>query len=311
MDLFNQVGSNDIYVYTFPDSALVTSPLTSPGGITSTLGKYWIINRYGSGTMDSAEIQFNIQGILLGASNTDFKLFTRAAGSSTTWNLSNNEANGFSLANQTVTMGVVPSLFNNQFIVGAVNNPLPVKLISFNGTPKNADALLLWSTSSETNNKGFEVERSLDGKNFVRIDFVKGTINSNIIQKYSYTDKEVFATSKTVYYRLKQIDLDGKFEYTKTIIISSDKIRNANIVVYPNPIDDVLNIEMESFTNTSAKLIITDLAGKKIKETVLIVSEGANKFTIDNLGELKSGAYIINITSEGNILLNNKFIKTK
>ncbi|MFY7733620.1 MAG: LamG-like jellyroll fold domain-containing protein [Bacteroidia bacterium] len=311
MELFNQVGSNNIYVHTFLDSALVTSPITSPGGITSTLGKYWIINRYGSGTMDSAEIKFNLQGILPSATNTDFKLFTRATGSSTAWNLSNNEANGLNFANQTVTMGVVPSLFNNQFIVGAVNSPLPVKLISFNGTPKNVDAFLLWSTANETNNKGFEIERSLDGKNFIRIDFVKGAINSNITQKYSYTDREVFATNKIVYYRLKQIDLDGKFEYTKTISISSDKIRNANIVVYPNPITEVLNIEMESFANVSAKLIITDLAGKKVKESLFIVNEGINKFTIDNLAELASGAYIINISSEGNLLFSNKFIKTK
>ncbi len=311
MELFNQVGSNNIYVHTFLDSALVTSPITSPGGITSTLGKYWIINRYGSGTMDSAEIKFNLQGILPSATNTDFKLFTRATGSSTAWNLSNNEANGLNFANQTVTMGVVPSLFNNQFIVGAVNSPLPVKLISFNGTPKNVDAFLLWSTANETNNKGFEIERSLDGKNFIRIDFVKGAINSNITKKYSYTDREVFATNKIVYYRLKQIDLDGKFEYTKTISISSDKIRNANIVVYPNPITEVLNIEMESFANVSAKLIITDLAGKKVKESLFNVNEGINKFTIDNLAELASGAYIINISSEGNLLFSNKFIKTK
>ncbi len=311
MNIYNQSGDNDIYVIRFTDTVLVTSPIVSPGGISSTFGNYWLMYRYGSGIMDSVEATFSVAGVLSTATNNDFKLFTRANGSNTGWTLSRNFSNGFNLTSQTIIMGIDSTLFNNQFAIGAVNNPLPVKLISFNGTAKNADALLLWSTANETNNKGFEVERSIDGKNFTRIDFVKGAINSNVTQKYSYTDREVFANSKTVYYRLKQVDMDGKFEYTKTITINSEKANNTNIVVYPNPINDVLNIEMESFTNTSAKLVITDLAGKKVKETTLNVNEGINKFTIDNLGELNSGAYIINITADGNILFSNKFIKTK
>lgn len=285
-----------------------------PTGVTAVHKRYWIVYKYGSTSYTSLDASFDLGtgNLLSTVTASQLSLFNRANTSNGAWSLVSNPASSVDFFTQNVVFNTTSlNIFNNQWSVGAVNNPLPVKLISFNGTAKNTDALLLWSTASETNNKGFEVERSIDGKNFTRIDFVKGAINSNVTQKYSYTDREVFANSKTVYYRLKQVDMDGKFEYTKTITINSEKTNNTNIVVYPNPINDVLNIEMESFTNTSAKLVITDLAGKKVKETVLNVNEGINKFTLDNLGELYSGAYIINITADGNILFSNKFIKTK
>jgi len=304
-------GQDTVIVHQFnglPKDSIPTS------GVTAVHKRYWIVYKYGTTSYTSLDASFNLGtgNLLSTVTASQLSLFNRANTSNGVWSLVSNPAASVDFFTQNVVFNTTSTtIFNNQWSIGAINNPLPVKLIAFNGTPKNADALLLWSTASETNNKGFEVERSLDGKTFTTIDFVKGSINSNITQKYSYTDREVFAINKTVYYRLKQIDLDGKSEYTKTITINSEKANNTNIAVYPNPINDLLNIEMESFTSTSAKLIITDLAGKKVRETVLIVSEGTNKFTIDNLAELNSGAYIVNIISEGNMLFSNKFIKTK
>ncbi|MFA9212244.1 MAG: LamG-like jellyroll fold domain-containing protein [Candidatus Methylacidiphilales bacterium] len=307
----NPTGIGSFAVY----SALQPIIGTSPTGFTNNSTRTWMVYKYGDLTFDSVRVEFGVPSgsILASSTNNDLALNGRLMGFGA-WTNTRSSAASFQRITNNFKVNFLllnTDSFNKQFVVSSINNPLPVKLIAFNGTPKNADALLFWSTASETNNKGFEVERSLDGKTFTTIDFVKGAINSNITQKYSYTDREVFATNKTVYYRLRQIDLDGKFEYTKTITINSEKVNNTNIVVYPNPINDLLNIEMESFTSTSAKLFITDLAGKKVRETVLIVSEGANKFTIDNLAELNSGAYIINIISEGNMLFSNKFIKTK
>ena len=89
---------------------------------------------------------------------------------------------------------------------------LPVSIFNFGGTIKRLQAYLNWSTASESNNKGFYVERSKDGQNFTSVGFVKGVGNSNKINNYSYTDatlKDINVT--TTYYRLKQVDVDGKF----------------------------------------------------------------------------------------------------
>jgi hypothetical protein len=311
MNIFNQNGSNDIYVHKFSDSALVTSPLVAPGGITAALGKYWIINRFGSGTMDSSEITFNVLGIIPTSTNSDFKLFNRANGSSAAWSLSRSSSRSFSNTNQTITMQVDSNMFNKQFIIGAVNSPLPVKLVSFTGISNNNNANLYWSTASEINNKGFAIERSIDGKNFKEISFVNGAVNSANILKYNFVDNNIFKSYKTVYYRLKQIDLDGEYEFSKTISITNGNTKPVQIIVYPNPVSENLLIEIESFEINNAKVTINDISGRIVKQLNLNLADGYNKFSIENLNELTEGIYFITIISNQNVLYNNKFVKVK
>ncbi len=311
MNIYNQIASNDIYVHRFSDSPLVVSPVTAPGGVSSVYGNYWLMYRYGAGTMDSADVTFNLVGMVNGANANDFKLFNRASGSSATWTLAKNYANSFSLFAQTVTMGVDSTMFNKQFIIGATNNPLPVKLISFTGNAKNENANLYWSTASEINNNGFAIERSLDGKKFIEIGFVKGAVNSNQLTNYNFVDGNVFLVNKAVFYRLKQIDLNGEFEYSKTISIVNGKDISTQVIVYPNPITDQLFIEIESFENANTQLNITDITGKIIKDIAINLTAGYNKFAIENLNELTNGIYMVNIVSNGTVLYNNKFVKVK
>jgi hypothetical protein len=91
-----------------------------------------------------------------------------------------------------------------------VGSPLPVTLSTFTATTKAADALLSWTTVSETNNKGFEVERSINGRTFEKVGFVKGAGNSNRISNYGLTDVRAFdvTNSNILYYRLKQLDFN-------------------------------------------------------------------------------------------------------
>ena len=311
MNIYNQSASNDIYVHRFTDSALVVSPITAPGGVTAVFQNYWLMYRYGAGTMDSANVTFNVVGIVTGANANDFKLFTRANGSSATWTLAKNNANAFSLLGQTVTMGLDSTLFNNQFMIGAINNPLPVQLISFTGNAKNDNANLYWSTASEINNNGFAIERSFDGRNFTEIGFVNGAVNSNQLTNYNFVDANVFLVNKAVFYRLKQVELNGEFEYSKTISIVNGKDILPQVIVYPNPITDHLYVAIESFENANTQLNITDITGKIIKDVTIHLNAGYNKFAIENLNELTNGIYMVNIVSNGTVIYNNKFVKVK
>lgn len=136
----------------------------------------------------------------------------------------------------TVSAGgtVTATGFNTQTCEDAPIAPLAVELTSFEGMPTQSGIELTWSTASETDNAGFEVERSQDGKSFEKIGDVAGAGNSSVARNYSFTDAT--ADKGTHYYRLKQHDHSGAFEYSQLIAVTMYHATNTeNLSVYPNP----------------------------------------------------------------------------
>ncbi len=173
------------------------------------------------------------------------------------------------------------------------NGPLPVKLVNFSASLNNNQTELNWSTASETNNKGFEVERSIDGVNFETIGFVKGNGNSNRINKYSFID----ANQSSAFYRLKQIDFDGQFEYSSTVKVSNDELL---VDLTPNPFNDNLVINSPTMIENAE---IIDVTGKvKLMEIV-----NSNRATI-NTSTLSNGIYFIRINN-GQKVITKRIIK--
>ncbi len=114
-------------------------------------------------------------------------------------------------------------------------SPLPVELTSFNAQANSNNIELSWITATEVNNYGFDVERKIDTKNWEKIAFIEGHGNSNSNKYYSFNDKGIATTGK-VFYRLKQINLDGTFEYSKTIEVVIDAPNSFELLQnYPNP----------------------------------------------------------------------------
>lgn len=117
---------------------------------------------------------------------------------------------------------------------------LPVDLVSFSGENRTEGNVLKWVTASETNNKGFEVERSSNGKLFQKIGFVEGNTDSRQALNYSFTDLAPYALT---YYRLKQIDWDGTSTYSKMVFVKgSEQV----VSVYPNPSHGRLTIRAQN-----------------------------------------------------------------
>lgn len=185
------------------------------------------------------------------------------------------------------------------FAIGDNISTLPVKLISFNGIASDNDALLNWRTSLEINNRGFEVERSMDGELFETIGFVKGKGNSNAIVSYSLTDANVFADSKFAYYRLKQVDFDGKFEYSDIIKVTNSNVSFDDVNAYPNPFANELNVSFNSAKNTNASLEITNIQGKVITVKNTNVQIGLNLITLSELNDLSAGIYFVRLSVNG------------
>lgn len=174
---------------------------------------------------------------------------------------------------------------------------LPVKWASFTAT-KNADASILkWSTASEANNSHFEIQRSTDGKTFEAIGKVKGSGNSNKSVNYSFTDKEA-ATSKTTYYRLKQVDFDGKAEYSKTVSVVNTIAKAGIGATLPNPFNSDLNVTVNASSATTANVVIMDMIGKVHHTSTEQLQSGANTISI-NTTDMPDGIYFVRVSYNG------------
>lgn len=171
---------------------------------------------------------------------------------------------------------------------------LPVKMLAFNARVNAENTYINWSTSSEINNKGFELERSINGKDFKTMGFVKGMGNSNNLNQYSFIDDN----NESAFYRLKQIDFDGQFEYSNII---STKNKQSEIEITPNPFKDEITILNEK---TITKTEIIDITGK----VVLTVEQNSNKAII-NTASLNNGIYYLKIYNN-NELQTEKIIKS-
>lgn len=307
------VGTDSVYVHRFASPQLGVSPITNPGGVTTLHPAYWLAYRYGTGTSVSTNFSFTFPSGNLnsGVSAADLKLYNRANTSVNAWSIANATAASVNFATQNVTFAQTQAIFGGQFMVGANNNPLPVVMLSFTGNANRSDAILRWATASEYNSRGFALERSTDGKNFRQVTFVTSAGNSNRTNNYSYADKEVFVQNKVVYYRLKQVDLDGEFTYSNVVTINSSNRTAAQVIIYPNPVRDALSVEVESTTDAMAQLVITDVTGKLVKRLDMRLTEGFNKFNFTDLADLTNGVYVVNINSNGVVLYNTKLVKAE
>lgn len=161
--------------------------------------------------------------------------------------------------------------------------PLPVTLVFFEGKNKAGGTVLTWQTTSETTNTGFEIEKSKDAINFENIGFIDGNGDSNATNDYSFLDKNPFPLS---YYRLKQIDYDGKFEYSRIIYVKKDE---AKLSFYPNPVKEQLFV---SGLEKEENVTMHNLEGRLMLDQKLLPSQPINTSNFSN------GLYIIKVGEE-------------
>jgi parallel beta-helix repeat protein len=170
---------------------------------------------------------------------------------------------------------------------------LPVTLASFTGVQRGDHNELTWITANEVNNRGFELQRSADGINFSSLAFVPTKASagtSSISLSYNYYDEKPFAGSN--YYRLKQVDKDGRSKYSVIVLLSRGigTVRISN--VYPNPVMNGLSLVITSPRSEKLLLVVTDISGKQVWQATFQVLPGDNKKIID-VERLAAGTYIL------------------
>jgi len=182
---------------------------------------------------------------------------------------------------------------------GGLDGAMPIELQSFTYSVTGRDVNLKWVTSKEENNSGFDVERTISGKNeWTKIAFVKGNGNSSSPIEYKYSDNKL---NTGIYeYRIKQIDYNGNYEYYKlsgiidiTLPVKYDLSQN-----YPNPFNPTTKIEYSITSNNFVKLSIYDITGKEVK---VLVNEmkNAGYYTLEfNASGLSSGVYFYRLSTD-------------
>lgn len=175
---------------------------------------------------------------------------------------------------------------------------LPVTLLEFNAFKQNKSVLLRWKTSSEQNNRGFEIQRSSDGTSFSPIGWVNGANNAASITHYSFTDS-VPLTGKN-FYRLKQLDFDNHFKISETRKIDIEQLIAFSL--YPNPANGELNLQSSS---TITGIRITDLQGRLVFEKQ---SSGLLQLRIP-IQHLPNGLFFLEVTDRNGNRQVQKFIK--
>jgi hypothetical protein len=180
--------------------------------------------------------------------------------------------------------------------VQLIETVLPVELTSFSASVTGKTITLIWNTASELNNKGFEIQRSVNSKNWDAIAFVEGRGTSSSQAEYNYTDNTI--SSGKYYYRLKQIDYDGSYEVSNAVEvfvgIPKGFVLEQN---YPNPFNPSTTIKFGFDNNTKAELRIYNVLGKEIATLFSETAEAGRIYNIDfNASELASGVYYYKLT---------------
>ena len=174
---------------------------------------------------------------------------------------------------------------------GVVGPGVPVELISFNASVNENTVKLSWITATELNNSGFEIEkRAYNSENWNKIGFVSGNGTTTEINYYSYTDQNLLAESYS--YRLKQVDLDGTYEYSKIVyvkIITPTEFELSQN--YPNPFNPATTIKFSIPEGSQVSLMIYNSLGQEIKTLVNRFMEAGVHTVNFNAVDLNSGMY--------------------
>lgn len=172
---------------------------------------------------------------------------------------------------------------------------LPVNLLSFTAEKANKDVQLKWEISDELNMNGYAVEKSMNNSTFRRVAFIPA-LNSLKNQSYNYTDRNAFATSTDIQYRLKQVDGDGSIKYSRVIALKSDA--SLTDVLFANPFSGALKLQVNLSESKQIAVNVFDMQGRLVATQQLTTYGAAsNTIVVPSTSNLKSGAYLLQINS--------------
>ena len=272
--------------------ATTASNTEKPVGIVSRLAREWLVTNTNFSDNFSLEMEWNVTGNvdladirLLVDDDGDFSNATvYAAGGGLTFELGSIIVRGIGTSK-------IPSGSSKYVTIGSVSasTPLPVDFSLFNAEFVHDHVKINWQTTTETNNNYFIIQKSTNGRTWENIDRVEGAKNSSQNITYHFDDKTPYLG--TSYYRLKQVDLDGKYTYSETKMVNVDAIDHDEIHVNPNPTTGVFTIKGDQINIED--IAIFDVNGKNV--TALVKMQNAQTEIHVDLENLNDGVYILKV----------------
>jgi Secretion system C-terminal sorting domain len=192
------------------------------------------------------------------------------------------------------------SYTNDILLLKLEGGNIPREVISFSCHTSKKKVYLNWETVADTNNYGFDIEKSYDKNNWEKIGFVKGNLTSTALHKYTFSDPTELL--EVMHYRLKQIDLDGTFSYSNYIKVESDRTVYTLLQNYPDPFNPVTTITYLIPDNGRVNLAVYNILGQKV-ETLVDEVKSSGSYSIEFDGSnFPDGIYFYQLTSGTNTL---------
>ena len=185
---------------------------------------------------------------------------------------------------------------------------LPVRLLSFTAGIQNNYPYLQWKADNETDFSGYEIERSSNGKDFTYIGFLDASAGRGI-KTYDFADKDAsIVIPSKYYYRLKMIDANGAYTYSKVASVLLKKQNLVSIITTPNPFTDKITVQLDLPEACLVSYKFIDLYGKIIVSNAVNLSNGIHNKEINGLKQLPQGIYVLQIQT-GSTLATIKILK--
>ncbi len=223
---------------------------------------------------------------------------------------------GSQIDNNGTSGGIATDRYSSLYFKSISNivHTLGVKYRSFDAyTLNNTSVNISWVTENETNNDHFEIERSFDQKSFSTVAMVFGPEqNTTSSNKYSFTDKaKDLSNHKIIYYRLKQIDIDGQITYSviKMVRFNSAAAAQTFVQVYPNPYMEKINVNFDSDQNGNAELRMVNAKGQVVASKKAAILKGYNNLQLTDLSSQTKGLYVVEVIVNGNLSSTQKLMK--
>jgi hypothetical protein len=263
--------------------------------------EYWILDRGAStGTATTTAVVGLSYNTSRSGSITDAALLKVARWNGSQW-ADHGRATGSSTSNTsgTLTSSAAVTSFS-PFTIGSSSNvnPLPVHLLNFTAVPVASNVNVKWTTTSEINNDYFNVEKSLDGKNWSVIGQVKGAGNTEALTNYNFVDANPVMGMQ--YYRLQQTDINGMYTYSAVAPVNFSATLTSTLNIFPMPANNFLNVELPGASEMN--VTIYNANGQKVFEAT-----SGSLLNID-IQNLNAGLYIVEVKADNNVS-SAKFLK--
>ncbi len=284
---FNDTIATNIHTNTIDAFAPTSHMNALPPNTTNPITLSW------TGTDDTGGCGINYYTIYVSTDQVNYSvLIPRISRNDTTLTLPPDSSYCFFVL-ATDSVGNKETLRQGETKCTTIGPPLPVTWLYFRGKTVAKDNVLDWATANEQNSKQFDIERSLTGASFSRIGIVKAVGNSNQTNTYQYTDHNVDRlNSEVMFYRLKQIDIDGNFKYSNVVRLRYSEKNTVNTIVYPNPTPGLVTILVGDHSLVGTMAFLYDINGR-LMESIKI---NANSHQV-NLGKYVNGTYFIKLNN--------------